>query len=426
MKARALRGRLPALAVALLAGLPPAATAADEDAPDYATTTLSGDWGGARGAAARRGFLFEGGVKVDALHSRGAISTGSKTVSHIDLKLRMDLEKAAGWQGGSAMINIISNSGWGPNARHVGSLMGITNIEASAPTTTRVFHAWLQQSFLDDRLAILAGIYPIDSEFITMDSAGVFIKPEYGPSAELSLTRGPSIFNNAAFGIRSKLQTADKSLYAQWALMDGIPNDPARPRATAVRFAKGDGAFNIGEIGWLPQAGNEEFKGHAKAALGLWAYTARVDDLVDLDANGLAMRRRSHGGYVLGETTLLRFGADTGRFVSGFARYSWTDGDSSPLKDAVNLGVHVRGPLASRPDDIVGFAWSRAGTSAKWRASQAPTATARSEDGWELTWRYAVTPWFAIQPSVQYVRHPGGLSNLPAAKLIGARIELVL
>lgn len=113
------------------------------------------------------------------------------------------------------------------------------------------------------------------------------------------------------------------------------------------------------------------------------------------------MRHRSHSAYVLGEMTLLRLGADMERFVGGFARYSRTDGDSSQLKDALNLGLHVRGPLASRPDDIVGFAWSRASTSAKWRTSQAPTATARSEHRWELTWRYAVTPWFAIQLNLQ-------------------------
>lgn len=41
MIARALQGRLPPLTFALLAGLPPAAAAADKDAPDYAATTLT-------------------------------------------------------------------------------------------------------------------------------------------------------------------------------------------------------------------------------------------------------------------------------------------------------------------------------------------------------------------------------------------------
>jgi len=139
------------------------ALAEEESAPDFAQDTLSGDWGGARSAAAKGGFLFDGGIKVDALRNRGALNDGSRTVSHIDLKLKMDLDKATGWQGGSAVINVISDAGWGPNARLVGSLMGVTSIEVAAPTTTRLFQAWLQQSFLAGRLAVLAGLYPIDS-----------------------------------------------------------------------------------------------------------------------------------------------------------------------------------------------------------------------------------------------------------------------
>ncbi len=177
--------------------------AEEESVPEFAQDTLSGDWGGARGAAAKNGLLFEGGIKVDALCNRGALKDGSKTVSHIDLKLEIDLEKAAGWQGGSALINIVSDSGWEPDTRLVGARRGVTNIEAGAPTTTRRFQAWLQQSFLDERLAVLAGLYPIDSGFFAMDAAGVFLGPQYDTLAELALTDTPSVFNNSAFGIRA-------------------------------------------------------------------------------------------------------------------------------------------------------------------------------------------------------------------------------
>jgi porin len=139
----------------------------------------------------RRVFLFEGLARVDALRNRGAISNGGRHITHLDLKLKMDLEKAAGWEGGNALINVLSDGGWGPNARYVGSQMGVTNVEIGAPTTTRLFQAWLQQSLFDDRLALLAGLYPIDSEFFTVDSAGVFFAPQYGTPSDLALTRGP-------------------------------------------------------------------------------------------------------------------------------------------------------------------------------------------------------------------------------------------
>jgi porin len=407
--------------------------AGEESAPDFAQETLSGDWSGARSAAAKRGLLFDGGIRVDALRNRGALNDGSKTVSHIDLKLRMDLDKAAGWPGGSAMINVISDAGQGPNARLVGSLMGVTNIEVGDPTTTRLFQAWLQQDFLDGRLALLAGLYPIDSEFFTLDSASVFLGPQYGTPADLALTNTPSIFNNSAFGIRARWTIAP-ALYAMGAVLDGVPNDPAHPKRTSIRFARDDGGFTIGELGWLPEEGNHKFKGHAKLAAGIWGYSRQRPDQLDvanIDAGNIAAparSRRSWGGYLLGERTLLRMGHGDDRYISGFARYTFADGDSTAIKNTANLGMYVRGAFAARPDDIAGIAVTRARLSGSWRSAQAVggTATTNNEDALEVTWRYSVTPWFAIQPNYQYIRNPGGVSGKPDARLIGARLELAL
>lgn len=414
-------------------GVATSALADEESLPNFAEETLSGDWVGSRSAAARNGFLFGGGVKVDALHNRGALRDGNKTVSHIDLKLEVDLDKAAGWKGASALLNIVSDSGWGPNARLVGGLMGVTNIEVGAPTTTRLFQAWLQQTLLDERLAVLVGLYPIDSEFFAMDAAAVLLGPQYGTPADLALTNTPSVFNNSAFGIRARWNPAP-TLYAMGAVLDGVPNDPQHPKRTSIRFDDGDGTFTIGEFGWLPEAKNEKFKGHAKLAAGVWGYSTRRADQLDtanIDAGniaGPARKKRSRGAYLLGERTLLRLGDADERFVTGFVRYTVSDGDSTALENTLNLGAHVRAPVASRPDDIIGLAWTRAELSDKWRKAQAVggTATEHTEDALEVTYRYGVTPWFAIQPNYQYIRNPGGASGMSSAKVIGVRLELAL
>lgn len=280
----------------------------------------------------------------------------------------------------------------------------------------------------DDALSIRVGLYPIDTEFFGVESAAVFLGPQYGTPADLAQTAAPSIFNNSAFGIRARWDFG-KTLYAMGAVLDGIPNDPARPRATAIRFEKGDGSFHIGEIGWTPQADNDKFVGHAKFALGLWGYTARAPDQLDV-ANAVAspaMRRRQ-GGYLLAEHSLLRLGDEGERFLSGFARYTFIDGDSTSLKNTLNVGLHLKGPHVSRPDDIIGLAWTRAGTSAKWRDAQAvgAVATTASEDVLELTYRYQATPWLAVQPNWQRHHNPGGLVGTPNANVFGIRLELAL
>lgn len=430
--------------VALLVGLSRSVHAA-ETAPDYAANTLSGDWSGARSELWQRGVALEAGLRFDSLRNRGGATDGGHTLSHLELKLRADLERLLGWTHAIAYFNIDTDAGSGINARHTGSLMGVSNIEVPLPTT-RLFHAWLQKGFLDDRLSLLVGIYPIDAEFFAMDSAATLLHPAYGTPADLALTNTPSVFNNAAFGIRAKWLAENRERYAMVALMDGIPNDPARPKATAVRFAKGDGAFVIGEIGWMPLefghlfepvdpsnvrqtpelVAHEKYGGISKYAIGFWHYGNRVADQLDVDADGNPLQRRSQGGYLLAERSLFSLGGDAGRDVTAFGRYAFSSGHSTAIDRMWNIGLRIRGPLAARPDDSIALGWIRSRLAPKWRAAQAAagTATVAAEEAFEITWRAAVTPWLALQPNLQHVRHPGGAATARNATLIGARIEI--
>jgi porin len=403
------------------------AYAEDAREPDFEATTATGNWGGTRSSMAESGIFWDGILRLDAFRNRGGKATGSGGSVDFEVKMKMDFSRLAGWDGGSGMIHVLDNARTGVNACCTGSLMGVTNVEVPVPTS-RLFQAWLQQSFLDDRFAVLAGLYPIDTEFFAMDSAGLFLGPQYGTPADLAVTRGPSIFNNAAFGVRAKWQTADHRFYGLGAILDGIPNDPAQPKRTAILFAKGDGAFGIAEVGWLPEATDEQFEGHAKAAFGVWRYTAQVDDLLDTDAVGNPVRRRSFGGYLLGERTLLRLGSEGGRYVSAFGRYTWTDGNSTQIANTINLGLHAHGLIPSRADDTAGIAWTRGNLSGKFRQAQlgAGIPVAGSEDALEVTYRIQATPWFAFQPVIERIRHPGGGGNIPTATLIGVRAEFAL
>jgi len=430
----------------LCSALPLPLAAQTEETPDYAGATLSGDWGGQRSEAWRAGLALDAALKIDTMRNRGGIGAGSRSMSNLDLRAKADLEKLAGWAGATAYLHILDNRGTGINARHTGSLMGVSNIEVPVPTT-RVFHAWLQQNFFDEQFSLLAGLYPIDSEFMTMDSAALLIQPPYGPPADLSLTRGPSIFNSSAFGLRAKRQSADRTHYLMGAVLDGIANDPAHPKRTAIKFERGDGIFSIAELGWMPLesghtfepneptgglktpalVGHEKYGGLSKYAIGVWRYGSRVDDQIDVDAGGEPRRRRSQGAYVLAERTLFSLG-DAGRDFTVFARLSRSDGDSTALDRMWNFGARLRGPQASRPDDALAIGWTQSRLSSKYRALQATagTAAASLESALEITWRAAITPYFALQPVVQSMRHPGGESGAARATTVGLRVEIAL
>jgi porin len=369
-------------------------------------------------------------------------------MTHLELKARFDLDKLWNWTDAIAYVNVINDRGKGINARHAGSLMGVSNIEVGVPAT-RVFHAWVQQTFMDEQWAILAGLYPIDSEFSVLDSAGTLIHPSFGASAELALTRGPSIFNNSAFGIRLKWQAAERTHYAMGAVLDGMPGDPHNPKGTHIQFNRGDGTFAIAEFGWTPaELGHafepvgppsalqtpelklhEKYEGYSKYAAGIWRYTSKVEDQLATNAAGDPLRRHSWGGYLLAERTLFRLGEEPGRHLTAFARHAFTDGDSTPIRAQTNLGASLRGLFATRTDDILTLAWTGARLASKYRASRwrdDAVATAKTEEAVELTYRAAMAQTFFIQPSLQRIRHPGGERTARDATLMGLRLELLL
>lgn len=417
--------------------------ASDEEAPDYAQATLIGDPGGRRIAAWQAGWAIDAGLKFDAIHTRGGLGHGSRAMSNIDLRIRADLSKIAGRDGATAYLHILDNRGDGINSRFTRSLLGVSNIEVPVPTT-RIFHAWLQQDFFDEQFSLLAGLYPIDSEFFVMESASLLVQPPYGPPADFALTRGPSVFNNSAFGLRARWQSADRTHYALAALLDGVPNDPDHPRRTAIRFAAGDGSFAIAEMGWLPLEqghvfepvdpadslrgpgvlSHEKYGGVSKYAFGLWRYSKRMPDLIAVDATGAPELRRSQGAYILAERTLFGLG-EAGRDVSAFARYSVADGDSLALDRVWSFGVRLRGLLAARPNDTLLVAWTQARLSDKYRALMAKegVATAAHEASLEITWRAQLTPYFAVQPVAQIFHHPGGERHVTRATILGLRFE---
>ncbi len=436
---------LTAMSVLMIAATcaPPAAA---EELPGYAESTLSGDWGGLRQEWQERGLAVDLGYRWDMLRvASGGTRRGGRPISHFDLKLKADFETLSGWNGAVAYANLIYDGGGKTNRDFLGSQLGVSNVEVPV-STARLFHAWFEQSFADGKWALLAGLYPIDSEFQTVDSAGVFVQPPYGAAPDLALTRGPSIFNNPAFGLRAKWQSDDRTLYAMGAVLDGIPGDPQRPRGTHVRFDKGDGAMQIAEIGYKPLErghvfeppspekgvtpepevkAHDLFEGYEKYALGVWRYTAPAADLVDVDAAGNPERRRSSGWYALAERALWRW---SGGNLNGFVRVGATDGDSTAIERFHNVGISVRGPLPGREEDVFGVAHTRGAVGAKFRAAQAASGveTADAESATEITYRFQARKWLAVQPVVQRFRHPGAAAAVRDATVVGVRVDLAL
>ena len=402
--------------------------------PDYSDTLL-GDWGGRRGAMSNRGYDWEIVYKLDLLSKTSSPNRPGCSgytafrcfdnygLDNLDIKLSLDGEKIAGFKGTSALLYILSNHGSKPAVQGDRLPHGMDNIETpEGANTIKLYQAWIQQAFLDERLSVLAGLYDLNSEFYVTESSGIFIHPTFGIGAEMAGTgqNGPSVFPTASFAIRAKAETA--GYYLQAVTLDGVPGDPNNHHGTHVQFNKGDGALNVIE-GAIPLSVAENAHDN-KLALGVWRYTARFDDLLDVDINGNPVKRISHGYYAMIEK-VLRYKPDSNEeSINSFVRAGKTDGDTSQFDMSWSAGLVFSGLFAGRDQDQLGFAYAQERNGIKYRAASGnPTV---NEKSLELTYRYQAMPGLVLQPIAQYLLNH---SNDPAQDKswwLGMRLEFSL
>ena len=437
------------LAVLLASGLAGAVRADDAaetagvvaEAPAWPESTLSGDWGGARQR------LFDAGVQVDLAYTadylrnnRGGLQRGGAYMGNLNLALQLDGEKLIGWQGGSAYLSLISNSGGRVNLNKVGSFMGVDNLEAPV-NRTGIFEAWLQQSFLDDRASLRAGLYPIDSEFYVTDSSGVFVHPSFGMAAEAAdfgSLAGPSIYATSSYGARLRLDP-DPAWYAMLAVTRGIASERIDTAGPNMSWQRGVGSMLIGEVGFSPlKSGllvdppgvgedDGDYSPISKLAVGLWRFSPRFPQLSAVDAAGEPLSSTHWGAYLLAEQTVYRVPA-TPRDLTLFARYGFTDGRTSTLGYSVSAGFSFRGPFAGRENDTFGLAATRAHADPQGRLQLSSEAgvplSSNNETVVELTYQAQVLPGVVVQPLVQRIFNPG--FYLPDSTVAGVRLQLTL
>jgi len=381
--------------------------AASDDAPDFASGTLSGDWGGLRGDLWQRGWEVGFTYKADAWRNlSGGLETGGRALDNIDVTLAFDGGRGFGSPGFSGFIHLLGNdNGRGPNEL-VGSNGGIDNIEVETPAY-KLYQAWIAQDFGEGRVSLLFGLHDFNSEFYVTDTSGLFLNPTDGIGTELAATgkNGPSIFPYTGLAFRVALQSEEGG-YLMAAAYDGVPGDPARPRGTHLSLRSGDGALLVAEGGVRGGA-----YGHLGA--GIWRYTEARPDLVSGEP------AHSRGFYFLMDQRAYESGD---RRVSAFARVGFTAGDVDPFTSSWNAGVVLEGFVPWRESGQLGLAVSQARNASAFVQVNGPLTD--SETQAELTYLDALRPGISIQPDLQFTVHPGADPTLARAWTAGVRLTL--
>ena len=377
-----------------------------------ASPYLFGDRDGKRLAQEESGYTFEATFTIDLMTNlEGGVDEGFDAPGNLDLIAGLDTGAAGWWNHGTFHLYLLANSGGDPSAR-IGDFQVASNIEAV--NTFKVYEAWYEHRFLEDRFSILLGLHDYNSEFYVLEYAGLFINSSFGIGAEVAQV-GPSIFATTALATRLAWQPTENT-YLKTVVYDGVPGDPGDPRGTHINFDQGDGLF-LGLEGALLRGGDPSTPGYYKLGLGGWYHTKEFEDFSG------AMRDDNSGFYIIGEQ-LLFTEKDVSQGLGAFLQLGLTESDRNQVDLYIGAGIHYSGLLPGRDEDIVGLAFAHAGTSGNF--IDANPGTEEGETVVELSCQFAVTPWLTVQPDLQYIIDPGMVNTVDDAVVFNLRLQINL
>ena len=376
--------------------------------------TLTGDWGGTRPALKDRGVdvsMTYIGEVFDVLS--GGLARRGSYEGRFDLTVDADLDKLLGWKGASASFTVFQIHSSSRNvAENVGSIADPSNIDALQ--TTRLFSAWVQQNFFDDRVSLRVGQLGFDAESFTSATSGGLINGTFGWATVLAanmISGGPA-YPLAAPGARLAVKATD-DVTLIGAILSG---DPAGPNCNdlpqvcnryGLTFSFSGGALLMGEVQYAVNAGKQTtgLPGIYKA--GYWHETASFPD----QQFPAVMHDGNWGVYGIADQMVWRGAASS---LNLFLRAGMSPSDRNLISWYVDGGFGIKGPITARPDDVLtfGVAYQKISPDAAAADRAAGLAVVRSDEiVFELSYQAQLAPWWVLQPDIQYIVHPGG--NVP-------------
>lgn len=394
---------------------------------------LFGTWGGGRTWLSQRGvdfeffylgsvpYVFAGGREQNAVY-QGLLA----------MTLDLDSKKLADYEGGHFHVGGLWLHGEKPfSDRFIGDLNKVNLIDY--PNGERLWELWYEQRFLGTNVSVKGGLMSVDQDFILPEvSSRVFVNQTFFfPTIAFDvfdIPLYPAGFHGlpssplSSLGVKLRIDPC-QAFYAQAAVYDGYP-DMSRT-GTRISLNSEEGALAYFEAGYKVNQDPQATGLPGTYKVGGWYHT---DDFYDnyntiLAFASLGPGPTTHSGnyglYATADQMLYREGEVSDPAKQGlgiFARGGWSPKDRNLVEWAADGGLVYKGLIPTRDWDVLGFSaawmWMSDDIARAQRVinSLAPgTFSPVDHEGLlELTYKAQVTAWWTLQPSLQWVIHPGG------------------
>lgn len=395
---------------------------------------ITGDWLGLREK------LQDNGVFIDGLYSiflnenfSGGLETGGFGGGLLSTSITVDTETLLGHPNGLFFINFQHWDWYTSEYDIAGSFDPIPNytgVNGNIPenaSLNQISQLYYSQHLFGNLMNVAFGKQDAANIFSNIPGTGGFMYSGAGYTATLN-PYIPSWPSEAT--ALTAIVNFNEDVCASFGWFDGsmaglnverspfgnlvytpAPNPGSRGPST---FFDNDGHwFLITEWGVNWQLGELELPGAICA--GGWLQTGRTQTSGTFD-QGPGVQDVP-GTYLSLSQTLWspdKRTASLGGGIMAFGQFGWSDPNKNPVHWTLMGGVSATGVIPGRPMDALGIMGSYTGFSDNPGTYQSTTSTGGvgpaggNETAVEAYYRVQLTPWFAVQPGIEWLGTPGG------------------
>jgi porin len=373
----------------------------------------TGDWN------RNRPLLEEEGLKFIATYTSqtwgnvtGGKQRGATYSGVLQFGTEIDLGQLVGWEGASFNTTWLWIYGGNATTSLTGGLFPSSGIEA--PNGFRALDLWLQQKLFREVLTLRAGLFNADRDFTISQGAQLFLNSGFGwPLLYDGQLGGPPAYPFAAPGVYAALEPGGGWKF-QAAAMQGEAWPPGQnPTGFYWRLDPGTGFLFLGEA---------QYAWDRAPATGAVKLGAILGTGEDDNVKGTGTSWGSSFLYGILDQMLWREPGASDTPPQGLALFNRTMFTGTPASQTIgmlfNAGFTWTGPFEGRDQDAAGLAllWTRLTPD---EAAQLGGTNRGHEFVIEATYELQLTPWFEVQPDLQFIIQPGGSTALANALVIG-------
>ncbi|MCH7914992.1 MAG: carbohydrate porin [Deltaproteobacteria bacterium] len=369
---------------------------------------LTGDWGGLRSKMANNGVQLD----MDTVHmfqnvTSGGIDTTGKYVGTAEIVLKLDSQKMGLWPGGFLLVRGEAAFKEGVNL-NTGALMPVNTepiLQLPARDEMVLSHVVLTQ-FLSEKFAVVIG---------KLDTTG-------GDANEFAHISGGEKFMNLAFSFNPVLaRTAPYSTLGmglvylptkELTLSFSVIDTEGTTTRTGFDTLFKDGTTLGSELRWTIRpfglTGHQTF-GSLWSNADFISLSQDPRTLIRSILLGLPLRKESGSWafYYNFDQYLYTEKDDPSQGFGIFGRFGISDGKANPIHQFYSVGFGGKGVIPGRDQDRFGIGYYYLKISSDLRGTFPPLLRNRigleHEQGVELFYNIAVTPWLHVTPDLQII-----------------------